>query len=280
MPNSLPRLASVPPSDALRRVCFGGTFNPIHHGHLLCARAVAEVRGFDRVTLIPSAVPPHKSSLTGNIDLASAQDRLAMCRLAVEGDPLFETNDIELHRSSPSFTIDTARELKRRGWPSVSWLIGGDVVPTLPSWHESFALLAEVQFIVMERPGSTLDWNLKVTGCRTTFDRDQLLANPRPYKRRSIRALSDARFCGEPHCQSRAIPIGLHAWSLARHIAIADTSVFYRPCFPDKTSQKIESHEKNANRAGFVTRVAPYSCPTSTTSHMQQAWPWPLHIGF
>jgi nicotinate-nucleotide adenylyltransferase len=160
MPNSLPRLASVPPSDALRRVCFGGTFNPIHHGHLLCARAVAEVRGFDRVTLIPSAVPPHKSSLTGNIDLASAQDRLAMCRLAVEGDPLFETNDIELHRSSPSFTIDTARELKRRGWPSVSWLIGGDVVPTLPSWHESFALLAEVQFIVMERPRSTLDWNL------------------------------------------------------------------------------------------------------------------------
>ncbi len=75
-----------------------------------------------------------------------------MCRLAVEGDPLFETNDIELRRSGPSYTIDTARELKRQGWSSVAWLIGSDTLPQLPTWHESHALLAELEFIVMERP--------------------------------------------------------------------------------------------------------------------------------
>jgi len=85
---------------------------------------------------------------------------MAMCRLAVEGDPLFETNDIELQRPGLSFTIDTTRELKQRGWTNVSWLIGADTVPKLPTWHESVALLAEVQFIVMDRPGSPLDWSL------------------------------------------------------------------------------------------------------------------------
>lgn len=146
------------PGQTLRRLCFGGTFNPIHYGHLLCARAVAEARGFDRVTLIPSAEPPHKTVRTE--DVASAPDRLAMCRLAVEGDPLFETNDVELRRSGPSFTIDTARELKRQGWATVSWLIGADTIPKLPTWHESHALLPEVEFIVMDRPGSPLDWSL------------------------------------------------------------------------------------------------------------------------
>jgi nicotinate-nucleotide adenylyltransferase len=160
-PDLTPPRSSATVDQGLRRLCFGGTFNPIHHGHLICARAAAEAGEFDRVTLIPSAVPPHKSNLRGSHDIASAQDRLAMCRLAIEGDPLFEADNIELQRSSPSFTIDTVRELNRRGgWENISWLIGGDMVPTLPTWHEPSALLAEVQFIVMDRPGSRLDWNL------------------------------------------------------------------------------------------------------------------------
>src|SRR5215204_3176269 len=101
----------------MRRLCFGGSFNPIHHGHLICARAAAEAAGFERVVLIPSALPPHKLDDT---ELASSTDRLAMCRLAVEGDPWFEVEDIELIRKGPSYTIDTARELRRRGWPDVS----------------------------------------------------------------------------------------------------------------------------------------------------------------
>lgn len=135
------------------RLCFGGSFNPIHHGHLIGARAVAERAGFDRIVLIPNAISPLKLAAS---QLAAPHHRLAMCRLAVEGDPLFEVDDLELARPGPSYTIDTARELRRRGWQTVHWLIGADAVPTLPKWHEPDALLNEVAFVVIARPGHAL----------------------------------------------------------------------------------------------------------------------------
>src|SRR5687768_12070590 len=139
----------------MRKLCFGGSFNPIHHGHLFCARAAAEAKGFERVVLVPSALPPHKLQATG---LASATDRLEMCRRAVEGDPFFEVSDVEVAREGPSFTIDTARELRARGWEHVAWLIAADMVSILPKWHRPTDLLREVEFVVMARPGWTLDW--------------------------------------------------------------------------------------------------------------------------
>ena len=139
----------------MRRLCFGGSFNPIHHGHLIGARAVAEAAGFDRVVLIPSALPPHKLRAIG---MAPPEHRLAMCRLAVEGDGMFEVDDLELTRSGPSYTIDTARQMRLRGWPDVHWLVGADTVPLLPEWHEPDTLLKEVTFVVMARPGHVLDW--------------------------------------------------------------------------------------------------------------------------
>ena len=81
-----------------------------------------------------------------------------MCRLAVEGDPLYTVDDVEMRRSGPSYTIDTVREFRRRGWPSVSWLIGADMLNFLPHWHDPYALLAEVDFVVMARPGFDFDW--------------------------------------------------------------------------------------------------------------------------
>lgn len=140
----------------MRKLCFGGTFNPIHHGHLTCARVVAESKGFDRVVLIPSALPPHKLQAT---ELAGAEDRLRMCQLAIAGDSAFEVNDVEVRREGPSYTIDTARELRRQGWDEVAWLIGADMVPILPKWHQPMDLLREVELVVMARPGWTLDWD-------------------------------------------------------------------------------------------------------------------------
>lgn len=137
-------------------LCFGGSFNPIHFGHLRCASAVAKEQRFDRVVLIPSGRPPHKN---GGFELASPEDRLAMCRLAVKDDPLFAVDDLEIRRSTPSYTIDTARELRSRGWPEVNWLIGGDMLNDLPNWHEPLALLREVNFVVMARPGIDLNWD-------------------------------------------------------------------------------------------------------------------------
>ena len=138
-------------------LCFGGSFNPIHNGHLRCAEAIAKTAGYDRVLLIPSAQPPHKQDTA---DLAPAADRWAMCRLATEGSDLFEVSDIETRRGGPSYTIDTAEELRRMGFDRIDWLIGADMLMYLPKWHRPADLLRDVNFLVMARPGWTLDWNV------------------------------------------------------------------------------------------------------------------------
>ena len=81
-----------------------------------------------------------------------------MCRLAVEGSDLFEVDDLEVQREGPSYTIDTVRELRRRGWPEVHWMIGADMLQILPVWHEPAALLAETRFVIVARPGWSIDW--------------------------------------------------------------------------------------------------------------------------
>ncbi len=139
-----------------KKICFGGTFNPIHNGHLLCARAAAEAEGGADIILFPAGSPPHKP---GHADLATAEDRLEMCKLAITGASGFEIDDRETRRPGPSFTIDTARQLKRDGWTEVIWLIGADMVNALPSWHEPDALLREVRFLIMARPGTKFSWS-------------------------------------------------------------------------------------------------------------------------
>jgi nicotinate-nucleotide adenylyltransferase len=134
---------------------FGGSFNPIHHGHLIASCAAAEAGGFDGVTLIPSHQPPHKPA---GLDMASPNQRLAMCELAAQGVAGFQVDALELSRSGPSYTIDTARTLARRDGQKVHWLIGTDMLLHLPKWHEPEALLAEVSFVIVARPGWQFDW--------------------------------------------------------------------------------------------------------------------------
>lgn len=148
----------------MRTLFFGGSFNPIHHGHLICSRVAAEAGGFDRVVLVPTPQPPHKPQ---SQELASAADRMQMCLLAVNGAPLFDVSDIELRRAGPSYTIDTARELKRQGHREVHWLIGADMLLYLPKWHEAEQLIREVHFVVMARPGWSLDWETMPTPFRS-----------------------------------------------------------------------------------------------------------------
>ena len=139
----------------LKTLCLGGSFNPIHYGHLICARAAAENANLNRVLLIPSDQPPHKPN---DVALADAADRLAMTQAAIAGHRTFAVADLEIGRPGPSYTIDTARALKQQGFEQVNWLIGADLLPQLPTWHEPDALLEEVTFWVMQRPGSTIDW--------------------------------------------------------------------------------------------------------------------------
>lgn len=140
----------------MAKLCFGGSFNPIHNAHLACAQTVAQRRVYEKVVLIPSKLPPHK---TEESNLASPSDRLEMCRLAADSNPdLFETSDIELNLPAPSYTIDTVRALRRKGWTEVAWLIGADMVRILPKWHKAKILLREVEFVIIARPGWAFDW--------------------------------------------------------------------------------------------------------------------------
>jgi nicotinate-nucleotide adenylyltransferase len=145
----------------MKTLCLGGSFNPIHHGHLICARSVAETAGFQKVLLIPSGQPPHKTQAA---DLAGASDRLNMCRLAIgaaaaTSSVFFELSDIEIGRAGPSYTIDTVRQMQANGTSPVHWLIGADMLNFLPNWHQPAALLAEVQFLIMRRPGFNIEWD-------------------------------------------------------------------------------------------------------------------------
>lgn len=130
---------------------FGGSFDPIHFGHLISARAVAEHFELPRVFIIPAARPPHKL----NDKLTQVENRLAMARLAVEGDPLFEVSDVETLRPGPSYTIDTVGYFRGRLGPAVElfWIIGADTLPDLVLWHRVADLLAAVRIVAAARPG-------------------------------------------------------------------------------------------------------------------------------
>lgn len=158
----------------MKRLCFGGSFNPIHFGHLICARSAAERLGFDSVVLIPGGRPPHKTSVT---DLADPTDRLRLCELAAGATRGFEAESLEVERTGPSYTIETVRELARRGWGKVTWLVGADMLQGLPTWREPDALLREVEFVVVARAGWSIDWETMPPAYRVL--RDRVVETPR-----------------------------------------------------------------------------------------------------
>lgn len=133
---------------------FGGTFNPIHLGHLRAAVEVREAFKLDRLLLIPSFHPPHK---TGD-DLAGAKDRLEMVRLAVQGIPFLEASDVELTRPGPSYTIETVQHFKGRFGRDgeLYFVIGGDAFSEITTWKSYKGLFSKTHFIVMTRPGSSM----------------------------------------------------------------------------------------------------------------------------
>ncbi|MCK4277322.1 MAG: nicotinate-nucleotide adenylyltransferase [Phycisphaerae bacterium] len=132
-----------------RIVLFGGTFDPVHNGHLIVARSIAEQLDLPKVMLVPAAVPPHKDSAH-----ATAQQRLQMLRLGIAGEKLFEICELEISRAGPSYTLETVRQLRRLrgGGVDVSVIIGADMLEDLPIWRRVDELLDEAQIIVALRP--------------------------------------------------------------------------------------------------------------------------------
>ncbi|MFH5182715.1 nicotinate-nucleotide adenylyltransferase [Paenibacillus sp. TAB 01] len=132
----------------------GGTFDPIHIGHLIAAQIACEQAGLDEVWFMPTNVPPHKE----NAPLASAEQRLQMVKLAVDAHPYFRPLDIELRKGGISYTIDTVK-LLREEQPGIhfSYIIGADMVQFLPKWYKIEELTALITFIGLMRPGYILD---------------------------------------------------------------------------------------------------------------------------
>ena len=127
----------------------GGTFDPIHLGHVAMAEAGAECAGLDLVLLVPASVPPHRAAAT-----APAGDRLAMVRLAAAGHPRLEVSDIELRRSGPSYTVDTLRALAReRPGSELHLLLGWDAAREIGAWHAPDEVLRLARPVVVSRPG-------------------------------------------------------------------------------------------------------------------------------
>lgn len=127
---------------------FGGSFNPIHYGHLMICEYIKEEMGLDKVIFIPTGNPPHKE-----IEV-SAEDRYEMVRLAISPNPDFEISDIETTRVKMSYTVDTIRELKKiYREEKLYFLIGLDSLFQLKTWKKIGDLSQEIEFVVALRPG-------------------------------------------------------------------------------------------------------------------------------
>ena len=128
----------------------GGTFDPIHIGHLAAARAAIECARLDRVLFVPTGQPPHRAAAA-----ASAEDRLEMTRLATAGEDRFGVSDVELRRSGASFTSDTLRDLHELHPSAALFLIlGWDAARLFRTWHEPDEVRRLATIVVVTRPGT------------------------------------------------------------------------------------------------------------------------------
>lgn len=129
---------------------YGGTFDPIHHAHLILARQAIETLDLHKVILVPAAISPLKKAAP----VASGELRFEMLQAAIQGEPEFEVNDCELLRPPPSYTIETVEEIRRReSHATIYCLIGEDNVEQLPRWHRFDELQKSVLFVVLDRSG-------------------------------------------------------------------------------------------------------------------------------
>jgi nicotinate-nucleotide adenylyltransferase len=132
----------------------GGTFDPIHYGHLAAARAAQDALALDRVRFIPSARPPHRPDSPG----ASGYHRLEMVRLAVADTPGWEVSDLELTREGPSYTYDTLTTIGREGLSplQIFFITGADAFAEIATWHRYPDVFDLAHFVVVARPGTAL----------------------------------------------------------------------------------------------------------------------------
>jgi nicotinate-nucleotide adenylyltransferase len=161
------------------RAFYGGTFDPVHNGHIAIALAARDALG-TTIWMMPAADPPHRAAPGAN-----AEDRAAMLDLAIQGQAGLRVDRRELLRDTPSYTIDTLRELRAKHGDAapLAFLIGADSLHDFATWKEPEALLAGAHWVVAERPGSALDEHLppevaRLVGVRWTLNAAALRESP------------------------------------------------------------------------------------------------------
>lgn len=138
-------------SDKFSKIgIFGGTFNPIHFGHLIIAEAVRDSFGLDRVLFVPSGMPPHKS----DNEVTGAEHRYDMVNCAVRSNPYFEASRLEVDRAGYTYTVDTLNSLRRQygNTAELYFMIGADIINELITWKDCAEVFALCRFIAVKRP--------------------------------------------------------------------------------------------------------------------------------
>lgn len=130
---------------------FGGSFDPIHHGHLIVAQAVADALGLEEVRFVPAREQPFKAGQ----HLAPAERRALMVERAIQGEPRFRLERAELERDGPSYTVDTLRQLRsREPGRRFALLIGADAARDFPKWREAATVAELAELVVFARAGT------------------------------------------------------------------------------------------------------------------------------
>jgi nicotinate-nucleotide adenylyltransferase len=129
---------------------FGGTFDPVHRAHIAAAAAARDALKLDKVLLVPAGQPMSRSELP----IASAEDRVAMLRLAVKGKPGLEVSTIEIERSGPTYTVDSITQMRKSALnDEIYFILGCDSLDQLPGWKEPERLVSLCRLVVVPRPG-------------------------------------------------------------------------------------------------------------------------------
>ncbi|MGQ0614655.1 MAG: nicotinate (nicotinamide) nucleotide adenylyltransferase [Planctomycetaceae bacterium] len=194
---------------ARRLGIFGGSFDPIHRGHLALLEAARKARTLERVFVVPAGRPPHKRDGS----CAPFEDRLAMVRLALAGRTGVEPLDWEGLREGPSYTIDTVEELARReGGAGLELLVGADMLADLPRWHRAAELASLVTVVAFARPGTPLERSL--AAFRAAFPGREPVLVPAPLL--DISATEIRRRLGAGEAVRELLPPGVEAYARSK----------------------------------------------------------------
>jgi len=164
---------------------FGGTFDPIHYGHLRAAEEIRQILSLNKIYFIPSAVPPHKK----DSNITPAEDRLKMLRLAIEGNEHFGISEFELENKAPSYTVDTLEHLTVV-YPDLEFyfIVGNELFNQIESWKDYSRLFELCSFAVITRPGfSDLDSNKIPLALKDDFRYYKKIENVISYTKSSLK---------------------------------------------------------------------------------------------